>query len=125
MQASWTTTALVALAGAMGAVTRYRVGVAVGVRGFPWTTLAINLSGSFVLALLLAGPAATRWSATTSIAIGVGFLGAYTTFSTFSNETLTMLREGRGVAAVAYVALSVLGGLTFAALGYVLGRAIA
>ena len=50
------TTVLVAVAGAIGAAIRYRIGLAVGVRPFPWPTLGINISGCSVLALVLAGP---------------------------------------------------------------------
>ena len=54
-------TVLVAVAGALGAVLRYRIGLAVGVRTFPWATLGVNISGSFLLALVLTGPAVARW----------------------------------------------------------------
>ena len=118
------TTALVAIAGAVGAVIRYRIGVAVGVRSFPWATLGINIGGCFVLALVLAGPGASRWSPAVATAVGVGLLGAYTTFSTFGYETFTLLRMGRTGAAFGYVALSLGGGLAATALGYVAGRAI-
>ena len=116
------TTALVAAAGAIGAVVRYRIGVAVGLRTFPWATLAINVTGSFALALVLTGPWAQRWSTSTTTAIAVGFLGAYTTFSTFGYETFTLLRTDRAPAAAAYVALSLAGGLAATALGYAVGR---
>ena len=88
-------TLLVAIAGAAGAVLRYRIGVAVGVRTFPWATLGINLVGCFLLAALLAGPVQSRWGATATTAIGIGLLGSFTTFSTFGYETLTLLRTGR------------------------------
>lgn len=52
-------------------------------------------------------------------------LGAYTTFSTFGYETLTLLRTGRTAAAGGYVALSLVGGLAATALGYAAGRAVA
>jgi CrcB protein len=116
------TTVWVALAGAAGAVTRYRIGVAVGVRSFPWATLAINLTGCFALAVILTGPGSERWSPTTTAALAVGFLGAYTTFSTFGYETMTMLRTDRVAAALAYVLASVLGGIVAAAAGYVVAR---
>lgn len=119
------TTALVALAGAAGAVARYRIGLAVGVRSFPWATLGVNVSGCFILALVLAGPGASRWSTSTTTAMAVGLLGAYTTFSTFGYETYTLLRTDRAAAAGAYVALSLLGGLAATALGYAAGRAMA
>lgn len=114
-------TVLVAIAGALGALVRYRIGIAVGVRAFPWATLCINVSGCFVLAAVLAGPAAARWSPATTTAVAVGFLGAYTTFSTFGYETLTLLRTGRSVVAAGYVALSLVGGIAAAALGYAAG----
>lgn len=118
-------TALVAIAGAIGAVARYRIGVAVGVRTFPWATLGINVSGSFLLALVLAGPGASRWSAATTSAVAVGLLGAYTTFSTFGFETFTLLRTDRVGAAASYVGLSLAGGLAATALGWALGRGLA
>ncbi|MFN0029945.1 MAG: fluoride efflux transporter CrcB [Acidimicrobiales bacterium] len=114
-------TVWVALAGAVGAVTRYRIGVAVGVRSFPWATLGINIVGCFVLAVLAAGPA-TRWSPTVSVALTVGFLGAFTTFSTFGYETVTLLRTDRPGLAALYVAASLVGGLGASAGGYLLGR---
>ena len=118
-------TVLVAVAGALGAVLRYRIGLAVGVRTFPWATLGVNISGSFVLAVVLAGPAATRWSTPVATAVAVGFIGAYTTFSTFGYETVTLVRTDRAAEALGYVVLSLVGGLGATALGYVLGRSIA
>lgn len=117
-------TVLVAIAGAIGAVVRLRIGVAVGVRPFPWVTLGINLTGCLGLAFVLAGPGASRWSAATTTAVAVGFLGAYTTYSTFGYETFTLLRTQQTTAAVAYVALSLLGGLAATALGYAAGKAV-
>lgn len=96
-----------------------------GVRSFPWATLGINISGSFLLAVVLAGPAATRWSASTTTAVAVGFIGAYTTFSTFGYETITLVRAERTGEAIGYVGLSLAGGLAASALGYLAGRAIA
>ncbi len=112
----------IAAAGALGAVTRYGLGVAVGVRSFPWTTLSINVAGSFLLAFLLAGPLAQRWSSTVTLAVTVGFLGAFTTFSTFGYETIVLTSDDRISAAAAYVAASMVLGLGAAALGYWLGR---
>ena len=118
-------TALVAIAGALGAVLRYRLAVAVGVRSFPWATLAVNVVGSFALALVLTGPATNRWSETTTVAVAVGMLGAFTTFSAFGWETWTLLRDGREGVAAAYVAASLAGGLAATALGWTAGRALA
>lgn len=115
----------VAAAGAVGALLRWRIGLAVTTRSFPWSTLGINLVGSFLLAFLLAGPATTRLSNTTTIAISVGLLGSFTTFSTFGYESITLVRDGRIGLAAAYIAASLVGGLACAGLGYVLGRALA
>ena len=91
---------LIGIAGAAGALARYAIGVALGGRLYPYGTLAINVIGSFLLGLLLGGPGASRWSETTTLALGVGFLGAFTTFSTFTNETMDLLRDGRPTAGV-------------------------
>lgn len=118
------TTVLVAVAGAVGAVLRWRVGVAVGLRSFPWATLAVNVVGCFALAVVLAGPATSRWSATTSTAVAVGLLGAFTTFSTFGYETFTLIRTERWTMAASYLVLSFGGGLAATGLGYLAGRAM-
>jgi CrcB protein len=113
---------MIAGAGAVGALLRWRLGVIIPARTFPWATLGINLSGTFVLALLLAGPLATRLSATTVTAVAVGLLGSYTTFSTFGYETFTLIRTERIFTAIVYSSLSLVGGVAVAALGYVIGR---
>jgi CrcB protein len=117
--------ALVAIAGAAGALTRYGIAVAVGVRSFPWTTLAINLTGSFLLGLLLTVGIEREWPENTIVPLAIGFLGAYTTYSTFSYETFTLFRADRAQAAVLYIGVSLAGGLAAAALGYVVARRVA
>jgi fluoride exporter len=98
--------------GAVGAVARFLVSTGVyrlfG-RDFPWGTLAVNVFGSFGMGLLfvlllersLIGPEARA-------AILVGFLGSFTTFSTFSLETLTLVEQGETLRALLNVAASVL-----------------
>ena len=110
--------ALVAIAGACGALTRYGIGSAIGVRGFPWATLCINLTGSFALGFILRFGELRGWSDLATVTLGVGFLGAFTTFSTFSVETQTLLRDGRAATAALFVGTSVVGGVALAALGY-------
>ena len=90
--------------------------------GLLWTTVAINLVGSFLLGLLVAG----GWfSRDVREGIGVGFLGGFTTFSTFSVQAVIEVDAGREGRALAYVAVSVAGGLAAGALGYFVGRRIA
>lgn len=113
---------LVAVAGAAGATARYGIGLAVGVRTFPIATLGINVVGSFVLGLVLTVGAAGRLSEQNTTALAVGFLGAFTTYSTFSWETFTLGRTDRLATAILYVALSLAMGVAAAAAGYRLGR---
>ena len=116
---------LIAVAGAAGALSRYGVGNAVGGRSFPWATLGINLTGSFALGLLLHLARLRGWPDDVTLPIAVGFLGAFTTFSTFSVETFDLLRTDRALEAAVYVGLSVIGGLAAAALGYAVARSFA
>lgn len=118
------TTLAIAAGGAVGAVLRWRIGVAIGLRGFPWATLLVNVSGCFLLALVLAAPQSARTSPTVIAAVTFGLLGSFTTFSTFGWETFTLLRTDEVGRAAAYVALSVAGGVTATALGWVLGRSV-
>lgn len=111
----------VAVGGALGALARYGVATAIGTRSFPWATLIINVAGSFALGAVLAG-AAGRWPAAVSFFVTVGFLGAFTTFSTFSFEATALIRDGRVVAAGAYVMASVVLGLLASVAGYLAAR---
>jgi len=113
---------LVGIAGAAGALARYGISLAVGGRSFPWSTLGINITGSFLLGFLLAFGVDRGWSESTTVPLAVGFLGAYTTFSTFSYETFTLARTDRALLAAVYVGMSVIGGFLAAAVGYHLAR---
>ncbi len=114
---------LVALGAAVGAPLRYLTDRYVQARygtGFPWGTLAVNVTGSLILGLVLGLPLSPGLTAL----IGTGFCGALTTYSTFSWETLTLARRGDRATAFAYALLSLLAGLAAAALGLTLGRVI-
>lgn len=113
---------LVAGAGAVGVALRYGLSVALGREGFPWVTLAINVTGSLLLGLLLGLTAAHDPRPPVAAVLGTGLLGGFTTFSTFSVEAVDLLREGRTGAALAYVVASVLAGVGAAALGFALAR---
>jgi CrcB protein len=113
----------VGLGGAIGSVVRYAIGLNVDQSHFPWATLAINLSGAFVLGLFLTLSLANLPVAVMT-PVSVGVLGGYTTFSTFAWEAFTMTRTGRAGVAVVYVVGSLLGGLIAAWGGYALGRGL-
>src|SRR5690606_13727599 len=103
----------------------FGIGTAVGVRSFPWATLGINLAGSFLLGLVVAMGAEREWSYLVLAPVAAGFLGAFTTFSTFSVEATELVRSDRPATAFVYVALSLLGGLLAAAAGYLVARTVA
>lgn len=102
----------IALAGALGALTRYAVGSWIGSHEFPWSTLVINVVGSAVLGtvvgLFVRTLTVPMWIQS---AIVVGFLGAFTTFSTFSLDVVRLLDTGRLGLASAYITSSVVGGV--------------
>jgi CrcB protein len=122
------TIAGVAVAGALGALARYGLGGLIANRNsgsFPLETLVINVSGSLVLGfvfVLLTERFLPHPALRTSLT--VGFLGAYTTFSTFSLETLRLIEDGAVGLAVLNVVASVVAGLVAVYLGIVVGRAI-
>jgi CrcB protein len=101
----------IALGGALGSLARYGVSTAIygwlG-RGFPWGTLVVNVLGSFLMGFLFVLLIERlAWAPEWRAALLIGFLGAFTTFSTFSIETLNLLEQGAALVAVANVMLSV------------------
>ncbi len=109
----------IALGGAIGAPARYLVERGVTRRtghGFPWGTTAVNLLGSLLLGLVTGASQFHGWSSDARAVAGTGFLGAFTTFSTFAIETERLPARR----AVAYVAISVVGGIALAATGLAL-----
>lgn len=117
---------LVMLAGGAGAVARLsltRLTLSLVGSGFPWGTLAVNFSGAFVAGLMAGGVAARLGLGVGSDAwngLVFGFLGSYTTVSSLSLEWLLLLRDGRGGAAWAYLAFSLIGGVLLALGGLLL-----
>jgi fluoride exporter len=93
----------VALGGALGAVLRWALGDAVpDGAGFPWTTFAINVSGSLALALLPALTAVRR-RRLLAAGLGPGLLGGFTTLSAYSEETRALLADGDSATALLYL----------------------
>lgn len=111
--------ALVALGGAVGALLRYVVSGYATRGDFPWGTFVVNFTGSLILGYLVFGDALAGWLSPDARAFAaLGLLGAYTTMSTFSVETVALLQEGGAVPAAWNVLLNA--GLCLA--GAYLGR---
>jgi fluoride exporter len=118
----------VAAAGALGALARYGLEGLVGRRApgaFPWGTFAVNVTGAFVLGFVF-----TVMTEQLTVApwirgaVTIGFLGAYTTFSTLSFETYRLAEDGALGLAAANALGSLAAGLTAVYLGVVAGRAL-
>ncbi len=125
--------ALVAAGGAVGALARYHLGRSVtlmlgesAASAFPWATFTINIAGSLAMGVLMGW--FIRQGATHEglrLLIGVGLLGGFTTFSTFSFEMLVLLQRGAVGPALAYATGSVLAGLAAAVIGMMIARGAA
>ncbi len=119
--------ACIALGGAVGAVLRYALGGPAHAwlgAGFPWGTLAVNLLGSFAIGLATALFEASAPSPEVRLAVLTGGLGAFTTFSTFSLESLRLIQDRQLSLAAVNVVGSCLAGLALVYLGLAAGRAI-
>jgi len=118
----------IAIGGAFGAVSRYGVtlGAArLGATGFPYATLTVNVTGSFLIGLFVAWLGGrTEINPALRPLIQVGFLGALTTFSTFSLDALILIEQGRFTQAGLYIAASVLVCLAACFIGLLAGRSL-
>jgi protein CrcB len=119
--------ATIAAGGALGGAARYLIERALPTagNGFPWATFGINVSGSLALAVLLVF-VLEIWPPTRYVRpfAAIGFLGAYTTFSTWMVETAELVAHGRPGLAAGHLAGSLVSGLAAVSLGLVLGRAV-
>lgn len=111
-----------AIGSVVGALSRYQLGLWItglsdNPSGFPWATFIINVSGSFVMGFVMEYLSANSSNRELRTMLTVGFCGSYTTFSAFSHESVTMLREGQTSLAMLYGG----GSFVFAPLAYVAG----
>ncbi|MEE8440646.1 MAG: fluoride efflux transporter CrcB [Spirochaetia bacterium] len=118
----------VAVGGALGAVTRYVVShaVAVATRSlFPWGTLVVNAAGCFLIGVLMVGSTRLVRHPEAQVLLVTGFVGALTTFSTFSLETVILIEREVYWQAAANVVVSLVVGIVFVLAGGALARYVA
>lgn len=115
----------VALGGALGASARYGLGLIVArlfAHPFPWATWAVNLCGCFFIGLLVPLLSGANVADQTRFFLITGFLGSFTTFSTFSLDTMHLWTNDQGSLALLNVAGSVVLGLLFVWIGFRIGQ---
>lgn len=125
----WQSALAVLAGGGIGAVLRYAITFWMSQRlgpGFPWWTFVINVTGSLLIGIIAESTQMRGVSASPLLRMFLmtGVLGGYTTFSTFSLDTLTLLREGGVPLAFAYAIGSVMIGVAAAFAGIVLARSL-
>lgn len=116
---------LVGAGSCLGGMGRYLLSLALrGVSGgFPWGTCAANLAGCLLIGVL-GGLLARSEPSALQLLLMVGFCGGFTTFSTFSRESVALLQSGQLSALAGYVVLSVVGGMALTAAGYCIAKAL-
>jgi CrcB protein len=115
------------IGGAIGAPARYLLDGFVQDRAagaFPWGTFVVNVTGSLLLGLITGAALYHAFPNTPKIWLGTGFCGSYTTFSTFTFETIRLLEEGAVADAFRYALLSTVVGLAGGAAGLALAAAL-
>ncbi|CDQ17784.1 camphor resistance protein CrcB [Halobacillus karajensis] len=114
----------VGIGGLIGASLRFLVGELMkSPDQFPYSTLFVNLTGSFILAWFTMGivekySLTDKWKA----ALGTGLVGSYTTFSTLSMDAVSLYARGDLLTSLLYITLSIFGGLSFSLLGFYFGK---
>ena len=106
------------LGGGAGSVLRYLVGLWIGSAAFPWATFAVNAVGSIAIGLFGGWASRFGWSEALRLSLTVGLCGGFTTFSTFSKESLALMECGSYGLFALYVACSVTLGIAATALGF-------
>jgi CrcB protein len=110
---------LVGLGGSLGSMARFAASLLIKSKNFPYTTLAVNIIGCFILGLVFAmsireESLSDNWK----LFLATGICGGFTTFSAFSLENMGLLQSGRIGMAISYIMLSVVLGIAAAFLGY-------
>ena len=113
---------MVFLGGGAGSVLRYLVGLWIGSAAFPWATFVVNAVGSLAIGLFGGWAARFGWSEALRLSLTVGLCGGFTTFSTFSKDSLALIESGSYGLFALYAAGSVALGIAATALGFWLAK---
>ena len=113
----------IAAGGAIGSLARFALAGALNESSHPWGTVVVNIVGSFALGVVI-GLWGFSHEADHQVAITVGVLGGFTTFSTFALDTLHLWEDGQTTLAIVSVVISVAAGIGAAIAGLALGRAL-
>ena len=108
---------LIFIGGGTGSMLRYLIGRWLSSAAFPWGTFAVNIIGCFLIGLFGSWIARHSLSPDLRLLLVVGLCGGFTTFSTFSNEALTMMRSGQYASCFTYIIISVAAGLAATLIG--------
>lgn len=112
---------LISAGGFLGAICRYKLSLLLNSQmtgKIPKGTLLINLTGSFLLGLIISADS----SEDVRLLFGTGFMGAFTTFSTFNLEAVKLIQTGAKLKAVLYIMLTYICGITLAFIGFIIGK---
>ncbi len=118
---------IIVLGGGIGAAARFALGTWIGQnwgRNFPLGTFVINISGSFILGVIMGTVEAQVLSPAVRLGLAIGFVGAYTTFSTWTYETMRLIEGGSWLLAAVNIFGSIAVGMLAVALGLAAGRGL-
>ena len=113
-------------AGALGCGARYLISLWIGSRAFPWATLAVNVAGSFAIAVVLElSIRIAGFPPNLRLALATGFLGGLTTYSSFNYESTALLQTGQVLRGLLYLGVTLLGCFGAGLLGLLTARRLA
>lgn len=118
-----TTAIWIAAGGAVGTLARFGLSGVINGQGHPWGTVTVNILGSLALGILV-GLWGVEHAARQQLALTIGLLGGFTTFSTFALDTIRLWEDGHSLLATTTVFVSVVAGLAAAVAGLAGGRAV-
>jgi CrcB protein len=110
---------LIGLGGALGSMLRYGIGLLIATKPFPLSTLLINITGSFIIGLVIAFSLKSEaFAHNWKLFLATGLCGGFTTFSAFSAENLLLLQNGKLLLPALYISCSVLLGIAAVWMGF-------